>query len=146
MALREHYPLTIAFIDINDLKEINDHFGHEMGDLMIKSVSKTLLNHVRKSDLIARVGGDELIAIFPKCTKEAAKTILYRSHTDLEELGLDACGVKWSFSSGCVEYQKDESVDDVIKRADAKMYKEKERYRLTKKKNIDLNNLKHKDK
>ncbi|MFZ7121338.1 MAG: sensor domain-containing diguanylate cyclase [Eubacteriaceae bacterium] len=69
------FPITIFSLDIDGLKYINDTFGHHAGDQMIKSCGNLLKNIFRKEDILARIGGDEFIAILFNTDKETAKTI-----------------------------------------------------------------------
>src|SRR5204862_6902277 len=62
-ARRYNHPMAVAFIDVDDFKLINDHFGHEVGDELLKTVGRTLSHSLRSTDLIARLGGDEFIVL-----------------------------------------------------------------------------------
>ena len=57
----------MGFIDLNGFKEINDSYGHDIGDLILVEVSKKFFASIRKQDIVARVGGDEFIIIFSIC-------------------------------------------------------------------------------
>ncbi|MBD1390229.1 GGDEF domain-containing protein [Neiella sp. HB171785] len=65
IAKRENDKLALLFIDLDDFKPVNDNFGHEIGDQVLKTVAKRLKANVRKSDSVCRIGGDEFIAIMP---------------------------------------------------------------------------------
>ena len=65
-------------IDIDHFKRVNDTFGHEMGDWVLKMVAKTLLSARRDADVVARFGGEEFVVMLPETTAEAATTVAER--------------------------------------------------------------------
>ena len=75
MARVERYgkPSSIVYIDVNDLKEINDNFGHVAGDEALKHVAKVLVDNVREIDQIGRLGGDEFCVILDEADTKSAK-------------------------------------------------------------------------
>jgi len=75
---RHHLSLTIALIDVDDLKRINDAFGHLAGDETLKLVGRVLGHNLRASDVVARYGGDEFAVIMPQTSKEEAARVLRR--------------------------------------------------------------------
>jgi diguanylate cyclase (GGDEF)-like protein len=120
--------LTVAYIDINDLKVVNDKFGHKEGDLLIKVLSGIIQNNLREFDVIARLGGDEFMVIFRKCNVLQARKVWYRI-TD-EFLKTNTTGeynFKISASVGFTEYHpsKHQSVIQLIHEADEAMYLQK---------------------
>ncbi len=70
---RERKPLTIAYIDLDNFKHINDQFGHLRGDELLKFIVVSVQTSMRKTDVIARVGGDEFVILFPNTDEEAAR-------------------------------------------------------------------------
>lgn len=105
---REGHPTGVIMIDIDHFKRINDRFGHLIGDKVLVEVSERLSTALRPYDKIGRYGGDEILAVLPKCGNKEAKTIaqrLYNSVTDtkiLTEAGL----LKVNISIGCVSNEK----------------------------------------
>jgi diguanylate cyclase (GGDEF)-like protein len=75
-ARRYCYPLTIAYIDIDNFKTINDTLGHSEGDRVLCSVVATIKQHIRKSDIIARLGGDEFAILLPVTDWDDSHTIV----------------------------------------------------------------------
>lgn len=71
-ALREGYPLTVAMLDIDHFKQLNDTYGHQAGDEVLKSLAEILLRNSRTSDIACRYGGEEFILVLPNMPLEAA--------------------------------------------------------------------------
>lgn len=78
MARRERKPITVCFIDIDNLKPVNDTFGHNEGDKLIKGFADTLADSIRTGDYACRMGGDEFLVLFPNCTAAGALEIVGR--------------------------------------------------------------------
>ena len=122
---RYRHPVTIAYIDVDDFKLINDQFSHSVGDEVLQSVGRTLLRHVRATDSIARLGGDEFSLLLPETDREAAEVLVQRLRQDqLEEMEKR----KWevTFSIGvltCATPPGD--VHEMIRMADQVMYEAK---------------------
>ena len=123
---------SLAFIDINNLKLVNDVYGHESGDELIITVVNTIKENIRSSDLIARFGGDEFVIIFENAridnAKKKLKTIQKQFHQMSET---EDYNYQISISYGVEEYSRDKdiSVDELISMADGKMYKFKQKYK-----------------
>lgn len=136
VAERNGRSLTVAFIDLDGLKIINDNQGHDAGDRFIKTFTGVLNAHIRKYDVVARIGGDEFLIIFSECTLKRAKDIVERIK---EEVVLKQGEFKYDFSFGFSEYNAGNKmdVDKMVKIADNAMYQQKimKKYR---KKGIDI--------
>jgi len=128
--LTERYsqPLSLCFIDIDDLKAVNDNWGHPAGDELIRRVIAVLKKHFRKSDYISRLGGDEFVAVLTNCTAEAAGIILDRIIADLAEQSGHEKRFPLAISYGLAERQpsSDLSVDELLRLADNNMYLNKQ--------------------
>jgi diguanylate cyclase (GGDEF)-like protein/PAS domain S-box-containing protein len=119
---------SVAFIDLDGLKKINDSFGHEMGDRALIEVAGVLKQSVRQSDILARLGGDEFAVFVVEANETQAGGIL-----DRIQHHLDACNAMpgrryhLSFSIGIVSSPatEDSSVETLLGRADALMYQQK---------------------
>ncbi len=123
---RRNSCLSLAYIDVNDLKKTNDRYGHDAGDQLIKGVATVINQSIRKSDYAARIGGDEFLIILADCGKDDATLILQCIHSSYAELGLLKVGRKWSLSYGCTELMgKEDTAQAMIDRADKAMYKQK---------------------
>jgi diguanylate cyclase (GGDEF)-like protein len=122
-AQRHGRPLAILLLDLNDLKQINDKFGHAAGDELIKRFSERLSKSTRGSDLAVRLGGDEFLVILPECRVEDVQRVLSR----LSGLKMDWEGnaIDITFSAGWTNYKPDESLAELMKRADDDLYVQK---------------------
>ena len=119
-----NYPLTFLYIDVNNLKFVNDEFGHAMGDQMIKAVAGVLTLQCRADDIIARIGGDEYAVLLPKTDQEAAAAIASRIIAAAENEKV--MGTSLSVALGwATKYNKEESIQQIIKAAEDQMYKNK---------------------
>ncbi|HKV28104.1 MAG TPA: GGDEF domain-containing protein [Candidatus Acidoferrales bacterium] len=120
---RHARPLTILLLDLDDLKQCNDKFGHDAGDTMIRSFADSLKRAIRGSDLAIRQGGDEFIVILPECRAEEVRHVLARLHG----LEIECAGekVKVTFACGWADYQPGESAQELLKRADEALYTDK---------------------
>ncbi|WP_281255659.1 diguanylate cyclase [Petrotoga mexicana] len=127
LAKRRQEPLSIVFIDIDNLKYINDNYGHDAGDYILKKVTDVLKSTLRESDLIIRIGGDEFILGLPNAEEVDVHKIFQRILSQLKEVKVDG-NVRIDLSYGVSEYrdfQKDINLESLIKEADNKMYEMK---------------------
>ncbi|MBU4048030.1 diguanylate cyclase, partial [bacterium] len=130
LAHRKKYPLLLAYIDIDRFKYINDTFGHEEGDRVLKEAVKIFKSTLREVDIICRMGGDEFLLIFPDSSLDDAPLIRERINKKLKELNKKlAKHYKISFSVGlsCYNPFNPLSIDELIRIADENMYKEKKK-------------------
>lgn len=117
-------PLSIVMGDVNGLKLANDIFGHEAGDMLIKTAALMMKKCCRADDIIARWGGDEYIILLPRTTTEEAEKIAQRIKKSLADTRIHA--IKGSISMGCgTKYNAGEDVQRAIEAAEEKMYLEK---------------------
>ena len=120
---RNGHPLTILALDLDDLKQVNDRFGHPAGDHLIRSFADRLNKAIRGSDLAARLGGDEFLVLLPECKPEGVLQVLNR----LSGLQVQCKGhlVEVSFSAGWTNFKPGESADELVRRADDALYANK---------------------
>lgn len=76
LARRDKAMLAVMFLDLDKFKPINDTFGHDIGDLLLKEVARRLLNSIRASDTVARIGGDEFVVLLPTIEQEQDATVV----------------------------------------------------------------------
>lgn len=122
---RYRHPLTIAYIDLDNFKAVNDTRGHEHGDRMLQKAAQSLRASVRAGDVCARVGGDEFVVLLPETGAAGAQTLLERLRASIaQELGDAACPA--SVSIGAVSFNSPPAtVEDMVRQADATMYEAK---------------------
>lgn len=124
----QSYDLTVAYIDINDLKLVNDKYGHKEGDLLIKKITEIIETNLRENDVVTRLGGDEFMVIFKKCDVHQARKVWYRIQDDIFKFNASGQFVfPVSASVGFTEYhpRKHNNVIQLIHEADAAMYEQK---------------------
>jgi diguanylate cyclase (GGDEF)-like protein len=124
-ALRMHCPLVIAFIDIDQFKDVNDRFGHRTGDTVLKNVGDTLRRHTRETDVVARLGGDEFGIIVVE-SDQGGVAALKKIHDMLtQEMRKNNWNVTFSIGV-CVYEIPPETVDEMVAGADRLMYAAKQ--------------------
>ena len=124
---RNHKTFALLYIDLDEFKNINDTFGHETGDLLLKEVTKRINKDIRQNDIFARVGGDEFIIILTDVESsfiaKIAKIIL---DTLKHDFILKSKKISISVSIGIATYPKNgEDIDTLLKNADIAMYRVK---------------------
>jgi len=125
---RSKSPLLLAFLDIDKFKPINDTFGHDEGDKVLKEVVKLFKSTLREIDIICRMGGDEFLLIFPDNSLKDASQIKERLNKNLVELNqILKKPYNIEISIGLSEYDPENPLpmDELIRIADQKMYEEK---------------------
>lgn len=128
MIKRREEPLSICYLDIDNLKIINDKFGHKEGDEIINFFASVIKKTIREIDEVIRMGGDEFLIVLPLCNKKDALLIVNRivlKFVDFDNQNLKK--YKHTFSYGIVEINKDSvlNIDEAINSADKKMYNNK---------------------
>jgi diguanylate cyclase (GGDEF)-like protein len=122
-AVRHGRPLTLLLMDIDNLKQINDHFGHAAGDLLLKQFSDRLQRAIRGSDLAVRLGGDEFMVLLPECRTDEVNKVIGR--VEGLEVQYEHDKVCCRFSCGWTDFRPEESAHEFLKRADAALYENK---------------------
>jgi len=121
---RQGLPLCLVFVDVDDLKRINDRYGHAMGDAALKEIANLMHTQLRNSDTIARWGGDEFVLLLPNVTLQNALLLLDRVKCAVNSLTLDG-GVRVSCSFGVVQMGAQSTYTELLAEADAMMYRAK---------------------
>lgn len=125
-AQRYQTPLTLACIDLDHFKAVNDRMGHGEGDLVLQRVARVISSMIRDSDLLARVGGDEFMLILPNTTVERTRVLVTRICQAVAELNIQAPGAcKLGASIGLACWQPGQSLEQWIEHADAALYRAK---------------------
>ena len=125
---RSTEPLSIAMIDVDFFKSINDSYGHQIGDQALKKIGVVINKRLRKIDFPARFGGDEILILLPQSKAEDAAKIMERLLGDIRDIRIPvsfarAGEVRLTASIGIAAYPEDaRSADDLIARADEALY------------------------
>ncbi|TCW60355.1 diguanylate cyclase response regulator [Treponema sp. J25] len=116
---------SVIMVDIDNFKEINDTKGHLTGDRILQSVGRVLEQSVRAADVVGRYGGEEFLLILPETEEEAARIVA-------EKIRKNVVSSPWpdgvsgvTVSLGVAGYQKEEGYEDLLRRADARLYQAK---------------------
>jgi|GEM_PF-5901069 len=128
LAKRQDKPVSIAYIDVDNLKPINDELGHNKGDKAIAYIANIMKNAIRETDAVCRMGGDEFLIIFYNCSKENAEEILKKISGNLEEEEFQTpSGYKLGISYGISEYDRElySELEKFIAASDKNMYEQK---------------------
>jgi diguanylate cyclase (GGDEF)-like protein len=115
--------LAVVLIDLDYFKEINDQFGHAIGDLALKEFSRSLRKAMRAFDTPVRLGGDEFLLVLPDCPRDKISVILQRIGTpaiQCEGITIHIC-----YSSGSAQYEYADTVETLLSRADEFLYSKK---------------------
>lgn len=116
LANRTGAPLTVAVVDLDDFKQVNDRSGHAAGDELLATLGRRWRERMRASDVLARHGGDEFVLLLPSTTSAEAEVVLERLRSDED-------GIDWSI--GVAEWLVGESLDIPLARADRHLYETK---------------------
>jgi diguanylate cyclase (GGDEF)-like protein/PAS domain S-box-containing protein len=130
LSKRDKSPLLLAYNDLDNLKEVNDEFGHEEGDRAMVQVAKLFKSVLREVDIITRMGGDEFLLIFLDSSLNEIPIIRKRLNKELTRLNqISKKSYEIEFSTGFSNYDpaNPRSMDELIRIADQNMYKEKKR-------------------
>jgi diguanylate cyclase (GGDEF)-like protein len=119
---RYQTPISFLYLDIDNFKRINDHFGHHIGDKLLRSVAETLKNNIRAIDLIVRFGGDEFGILLAESGAESTARVVGKLKNKLMELVREN-GWPVTFSIGVATFLNPPyKTDEMIDAADAQMY------------------------
>ncbi len=119
-------PLTIAYTDLDNFKEVNDRDGHAAGDALLRLVARTIRANVRAVDTLARLGGDEFAVLLPETDADAARAVFDKVHR-LLTIEAREWGYPVTFSTGVVTcFRAPSSVDELMRLPDKLMYRVKQ--------------------
>ena len=118
------YPISVIISDINGFKLVNDTFGHDKGDEILKNTAKILKTCFRKEDIVARYGGDEFIIILPSTSKDVAASIVARVHDLFKQKFYKEFIMSLSIGIATKE-STEQNIIELVKIAEDNMYKHK---------------------
>jgi polar amino acid transport system substrate-binding protein len=131
--LRNNTDLIILSIDIDFFKKINDHYGHAVGDQMLKLITKTISSHLRKTDLFGRIGGEEFIILLQSTSLKHAQLLCKKINVSVASTILvleNKEPIHTTVSIGLASLNSsDATLEQIIKRSDQALYKAKEQGR-----------------
>ncbi|MCG6656238.1 diguanylate cyclase [Halomonas campisalis] len=119
--------LSMMFLDIDHFKAVNDNHGHDVGDAILHALTELVQKRLRKTDLLARWGGEEFTLLLPETPLEGACQLAERLRADVAAAVMPGPGV--TISLGLAAYQAGDTARDLIRRADAALYRAKRRGR-----------------
>ena len=121
-ARRHGHPFSVAYMDVDDFKLVNDHLGHSAGDRLLKSFAETIRREVRSIDVVARLSGDEFAVLMPETSAGAARAAVGRLRRRLAQAARQH-GWPVTFSIGVATWDEPPpSVDEMLRHADELMY------------------------
>jgi diguanylate cyclase (GGDEF)-like protein len=126
-AQRTKAPCSIALIDLDWFKRINDTYGHPTGDEVLRTFAITVFANIRNFDRFGRFGGEEFLMVLPDTSQEAAQRILDRLRAIVADLDWSALspGMRVTVSAGVATLKSDDTPDTVLARADGALYEAK---------------------
>jgi diguanylate cyclase len=124
---RYQRPLTIAIIDIDHFKKINDSFGHQAGDRVIKVIGRSIARRLREVDFFCRYGGEEFVALMPETDVDSARVMLEKVREAIAKAAFNYKNqpVSISISIGMTEFREGDNLATAFERADKALYRAK---------------------
>jgi diguanylate cyclase (GGDEF)-like protein len=124
---RHHHPLTLACMDLDRFKQVNDNLGHAEGDRVLKKVADTFKSMVRSSDLLIRMGGDEFFLVLPETSLDSARVLAERLCKAIDDLAIySAPGQKLGVSIGLSQWQPGMKIEEWLQSTDELLYQAKD--------------------
>jgi len=128
LSVRDEKDLVLLYIDLDNMKMVNDNFGHEMGDLLLKDTADILRKALRDTDVIARMGGDEFVALALGAAPEYTGIIvtrLMRCVQEFNQSNLRKYNISLSLGIASFDPRNPVDIDELLMRADQAMYMDK---------------------
>lgn len=122
---RYQYPISAIILDIDKFKNINDKWGHPVGDIVIKEIADILVESSRESDNVFRIGGEEFVVIMPHTNLDQAFTAAEKFRKNIEKIDNPVVG-KYTASFGVAQREDFESYENLYNRMDQALYEAKE--------------------
>lgn len=124
---RERRTLSVLMVDVDHFKQINDRYGHAVGDQVLQHLARALARQTRDGDALVRWGGEEFLVVLPQTPLERARVVAERTRASVERTPAPIGeGIRLTVSIGVAQLIPGESREDTIARADAAMYRAKQ--------------------
>ncbi len=126
---RYDHQFSLAYLDVDDFKQINDSLGHAVGDTLLKEVANCLVRSLRSTDIVARLGGDEFVCLLPETDQSATRPAFFKA---VDLLNKQMSKHRWDvgFSIGVVTFENlPEDIKEAIDAADQLMYSVKNHHK-----------------
>jgi len=125
-ARRYKRPLTMASLDLDFFKLVNDNHGHQKGDAVLRQVANVFRQAIRSTDMLVRIGGDEFLLVMDNTDLMSGKILADRLCTAVSEMNIQADkNIRLGVSIGMTEWKKEESLDEWLERVDDILYSAK---------------------
>ncbi len=125
LADRGDYQFVLCLVDIDHFKEVNDRYGHAVGDQVLRQLARVLQTQVRDVDFVARFGGEEFLLVLSRSDEMGALHMLERVRQSLAQLEWEAAQLQLTISAGVSRYQPEEDWEQTLLRADEALYRAK---------------------
>ncbi|PWC10635.1 diguanylate cyclase [Brenneria roseae subsp. americana] len=129
--MSHHQPVAILLIDIDHFKQINDHYGHGVGDVVLQHIAGLIQQTIRSSDQACRWGGEEFVILLDDCNLDNAllRADSLRKKIEAAKVRAEGDTIQITISCGVAEYQNNETLETMINRADIALYQAKQQGR-----------------
>ncbi len=125
-ARRYRRALTAVYFDLDHFKRVNDSYGHDVGDAVLRQVADSLVANVRQSDHVARLGGEEFVVLLTETSLEDAVTLVERMRASIAEQHTAGLPTHVTVSAGLAQWHEGETAESLLRRADQALYRAKE--------------------
>lgn len=122
------YALAVLMIDIDHFKNVNDLYGHQVGDAVLRELATRIRENLRPTDVVARYGGEEFVALIPRTTPDTLREIAYRLNVAISERPVECNGINVYVTisvGGAMMTAETQSLDELLTQADHAMYQAK---------------------
>ncbi len=126
-AKRYKEPMSLIMLDIDNFKKINDEYGHDVGDIVLRELAEIIKKNTRSSDISARFGGEEFVILLPRTNEERAFLVAERIRQNFKrsKVQVDGREVETTVSIGVATLEEEDSIENLIKKADEALYEAK---------------------
>jgi diguanylate cyclase (GGDEF)-like protein len=121
-------PLTVALVDLDHFKQINDSHGHAAGDAVLRDFGEVCRHATRQTDIAGRIGGEEFLVVFPSTSVEHGVSAVERMRRQVMSRRVQVagdCAIRYSFSAGVCKVETSDDLNTTLARADSALYSAK---------------------